>query len=67
MNTELHRQKTEIEDHKDNLEKLVNERTIELQEKIDQLEHYHKLFISREFRIKELRDELKDLKKILSD
>ena len=34
LNTELHQQKFEIEDHKDNLEKLVNERTIELQEKI---------------------------------
>ena len=39
--------------YQENLEELVEERTAEL-------ENYHDLFIEREFRIKELRDKLKE-------
>ena len=53
---------TEIRKHRHNLEELVKERTRELEEKNAELEHYNKLFIGREFRIKELKDKLKEMK-----
>ena len=62
LNLQLNKQNTLIEEHMNNLEIIVANRTSELQEKVNQLEHYHDLFISREFRIKELRDEVKSLK-----
>jgi signal transduction histidine kinase len=53
------------------LEKLVKERTSELQKKAEELEDKNKelerindVFVDREFRIKELRDELEYLKKL---
>ncbi len=52
----------ELKKHRDHLEKLVKERTRELEEKNAELEHYNKLFIGREFRIKELKDKIKELK-----
>ena len=59
----------ELDQYQKNLEKLVVERTQELEEaneflkkKNKDLEEMHKLFIGREFRIKELRDELALLK-----
>lgn len=59
------RKKTEIElkRYRDHLEELVRERTEKLQSQKDELKNMNKLFIGREFRIKELRDEVKDLKK----
>ena len=53
---------TELKRHKDHLEELVKKRTEELEIKNKKLEYFHELFITREFRIKELRDELKALK-----
>jgi hypothetical protein len=46
----------------ENLEKMIQERTFELEKKNKELEGMHKLFVDREFRIKELRDEVDRLK-----
>jgi predicted nucleic acid-binding Zn-ribbon protein len=43
------------------MEELVEERTNELEEKSAELERMNKLFVGREFRIKELRDRIKEL------
>ncbi|MCD6117630.1 PAS domain S-box protein [bacterium] len=53
----------ELRKHREHLEKLVKERTAELEEKNKKLERYNRLFEGREFRIKELRDKVKELKK----
>ena len=60
----------ELNKYKNQLEKLVKERTSELEDtnkelenKNQELEKYYDLFVGREFRIKELRDEIKELKK----
>jgi len=60
--------------HHDHLEELVSARTVELQkmntdleEKNLDLRNMHKLFIGREFRIKDLRDQVKNLKEQLAD
>jgi DNA-binding protein H-NS len=59
--------------YQEDLEKLVEERTKDLEaktkdleEKNKELERYNDLFIGREFRIKELRDEVKILKEKLN-
>lgn len=59
--------------YQEDLEKLVEERTKDLElktkdleEKNKELERYNDLFIGREFRIKELRDEVKMLKEKLN-
>jgi len=54
----------ELEKHRSHLEELVKERTAELEEKNKELERYNKLFEGREFRIKELKDKVKELEKI---
>lgn len=59
-------QKRLEEYHKD-LEKKVSERTKDLKEKNDELQYYLKLFEKREFRIKELREQVNKLKKQLED
>ena len=51
----------ELEKHREHMEELVKERTIELERKNKDLENYNKLFSEREFRIKELRDQVKEL------
>ncbi|MCF7920376.1 MAG: response regulator [Candidatus Cloacimonetes bacterium] len=63
------RKKAELElvKYQLHLEELVKERIGEVLEKNRELEHYHELFIGREFRIKELRDQVKDLETKLSD
>jgi PAS domain S-box-containing protein len=68
--TERVKIEAELENYKINLEKLVKERTQELEDvnkdlkdKNKELEKFHDLFISREFRIKELREELAKIKK----
>ncbi len=53
--------KEELSKHKEHLEELVKERTKELGERNADLERFNKLFIDREFRIKELRDRVKEL------
>jgi PAS domain S-box-containing protein len=50
--------KQEIEAHRTHLEKKVEERTVELREKVAELEQMNDLFVGREFRIKELRDRI---------
>ena len=51
----------ELRKHRDHLEKLVDERTRELEGKNRDLERYNRLFVDREFRIKELREKLNEL------
>lgn len=57
--TERIQTERELAQHRNHLEELVKERTRELRLKNEELEEYNKLFIGREFRIKELKDELK--------
>ncbi len=51
----------ELKNHRENLEKLVKDRTSELEEKNKELERMNNIFVEREFRIKELRDKIKEL------
>jgi len=51
----------ELEKYRKNLEVLVDERTKALKDKNEELEQLNKLFSGREFRIKELRDKVKEL------
>ncbi|NOR44663.1 MAG: PAS domain S-box protein [Candidatus Delongbacteria bacterium] len=51
----------ELSKHRQHLEEVVKERTLELEQKNKDLEKYNDLFIGREHRIKELRDEIKRL------
>lgn len=51
----------ELKKHREHLEELVKERTAELEEKNAELEKFNNLFVGREFRIKELRDKVKEL------
>jgi predicted nucleic acid-binding Zn-ribbon protein len=44
------------------LEIEVKQKTKELQERVNELERFHKATIDRELRMKELRDEIKRLK-----
>jgi len=53
----------EIEKYQHELEGLVQERTAELEEKNTFLERMNDAMVDREFRIKELRDELADMRK----
>ena len=53
----------ELVKYRDHLEELVGERTSKLEEKNTELERLNKLFINREYRIQELRDELKKYEK----
>ncbi|MCF7912293.1 MAG: response regulator [Candidatus Cloacimonetes bacterium] len=57
------RKETEIElnKHRQKLEELVKERTQQLLDKNEELERMNRLFSGREFRIKELRDRVKEL------
>ncbi|MCD4793670.1 MAG: hypothetical protein K8R54_10575 [Bacteroidales bacterium] len=51
----------ELKKYHDYLEELVKERTKELEKKNKDLEEFNELFIGREFRIKELKDKVKEL------
>ncbi len=59
--TKLEEKVAELEKHREHLEELVKERTAELEEKVAELERMNDLFVGREFRIKELRDKVKEL------
>ncbi|MBN1819492.1 MAG: hypothetical protein JXR31_04520 [Prolixibacteraceae bacterium] len=59
--------KKELSEHKTGLEKIVEKRTNELQEKISELENYNQLFVGREFRIKELKDKIHELEMQLNN
>ncbi|NOR44662.1 MAG: PAS domain S-box protein, partial [Candidatus Delongbacteria bacterium] len=61
--TEQKKLEYELKKHHEHLEELVNERTKELEDKNNDLERLNKLFVNRESRIKELRDELKKYEK----
>jgi PAS domain S-box-containing protein len=52
----------ELNKHREKLEELVKERTIELEKAMHDMEKMNELFIGREFRIKELKDEIRALK-----
>jgi len=52
----------EIEEYRNSLEVLVKERTKELENKNKMLEQMNKLFVGRELRMKELKDEIEQLK-----
>ena len=56
----------ELIKHREHLEELISERTKELKEKNLELEKFNKLFVGREFRIKELKDKVKEMEKIIS-
>jgi PAS domain S-box-containing protein len=56
----------ELEKHHKHLEELVTERTTELEAKIAEIERFNKLFVDREFRIKELREKVKELERKLN-
>ncbi len=51
----------ELKEYQEHLEELVDKRTNELKEKNKDLEKFNDLFIGREFRIKELKDRVKEL------
>ena len=51
----------ELVEYRENLEDLVKERTKELEDKNKELERFNDLFVDREFRIKELKDQIKKL------
>lgn len=51
----------EIIRYRDHLEEMVRDRTKELEDKNADLERFNELFVNREFRIKELRDKVKEL------
>ena len=54
---------SELEKHRVHLEELVVERTTEMKKKVEELERFRQATIDREFRVKELQDELDQLKK----
>jgi len=54
----------ELIKHREHLEDLVKERTIELETQNSELERFNKLFVGGEFRIKELREKLKKYKRL---
>lgn len=53
---------TELKELQESLEKKVEERTKELQERIDELEKFRKLTVGRELRMVELKEEIERLK-----
>ncbi|MDW7681897.1 MAG: PAS domain S-box protein [bacterium] len=60
--TERKQAEEELQKLKDDLEVQVAEKTKELKDRVKELERYHDATVNREFRIKELRDEIKRLK-----
>ncbi len=55
------RAEDELKKYREHLKELVKERTKELEEKNVELEHFNSLFVGREFRIKELKEKVKEL------
>ena len=64
---ERKRAEDELNKYKEQLEELVKERTSELEERNAELERMNNAFIGREFRVKELRDRVKELEGIKID
>ena len=65
--TDLKKVEDELSKHKMQLEALVKEQTMELEEKVMELERMNALFVGREFRIKELRDKINGLERDQED
>ncbi len=63
--TQRKKAEEELEKHRNHLEELVKERTAELENANKELKRFNKLFVGREFRIKELKDKVKELEKEL--
>ena len=64
--TEHKRVENELREHRDKLKELVEEKTAEIQKKYNELNHQFSVMVNREYRIKELRDEIKELKEKVS-
>jgi PAS domain S-box-containing protein len=56
-----------LKENKDHLEELVNERTQQLEDKNKTLEKMNKLFVGREMRMAELKNQIDELKKIINN
>ena len=65
--TEFKLNQIELNKHQENLEELVKERTQKLAARNQELEMIHKNMIGREFRIKELREQVQELRKRLGE
>ena len=63
MSDELKRAKKREENYKADLEREVSEKTVELQQKIDELEEFTRLSVGRELRMVEFKREIVELKK----
>ncbi|MDP8219757.1 MAG: response regulator [Candidatus Stygibacter frigidus] len=61
--TEYRQALDDLKEHRDHLEELVNERTQKLEEKNAEMEALNLVYVGREFRINELRQEIKAMKK----
>ena len=64
---ERKRAEDELNKYKEQLEELVKQRTGELEERNAELERMNDAFVGREFRIKELRDRVKELELTIDD
>ncbi len=65
--TERKQAEEELVKYREHLEELVKERTQKLEEQKNELKRLNKLFVNREFRIKELRDRVKELEDKISE
>ncbi len=61
--TDRKKSELELKKHKDHLEKLVKERTQQIEDKNKTLERLNKLFVGREMRMAELKNQIAELKK----
>lgn len=59
--TQQKQDEAELRKHRDHLEELVNERTAELESKNAELERMNRLFVGRELRMVELKEEIRRL------
>ncbi len=60
--TDRKRAEKELEKYREHLVELVKEQTLELREKVTELERLNNAMVDREFRIKELRDQVEKYK-----
>ncbi|MBN2018339.1 MAG: PAS domain S-box protein [Candidatus Cloacimonetes bacterium] len=65
--SQLKKAEESLRKHQEQLEELVRERTAELENSNAELKRMNKLFLGREFRIKELRDKVKELENELDE
>lgn len=61
--TDRKKAELELKKHKEQLEEIVNERTQQIEDKNKKLEKLNNIFIGRELRMKELKEEIEKLKK----